>query len=122
MDYSTDATCAVTHRTETIEEKPNLTTVDKFYLEVAKTRSRTPRLMLRRLDMAIEPRMIVGGAAAFALVGGVLWGSALVMSSGPEKVTSGTVEISMDERAWMVEVHDLAPASSDNNNRTAANR
>lgn len=70
--------------------------------------------------MVIESRMIVGGAAAFALVGAVLWGSAMLLNSEPAQVSSGTVEISsVDDKAWMVEVQDLGPSPLENN-RTAA--
>lgn len=68
--------------------------------------------------MVIESRTIVGGAAAFALVGAVLWASAMLMS--PPKEERGTVEVvSMDEKAWKVEVQDLGPSDAQ---RTAANR
>jgi hypothetical protein len=73
--------------------------------------------------MAIESRMIVGGAAAFALVGAVLWGSTVLLTSPPPaaQVSRGTVEISsVDEKAWMVEVQDAGPVTQQN--RTAANR
>lgn len=73
--------------------------------------------------MTIESRTIVGGAAAFALVGAVMWGSAMLLTSPPsaEQVSRGTVEISSaDEKAWMVEVQDAGPVSQQN--RTAATR
>jgi hypothetical protein len=72
--------------------------------------------------MTIESRTIVGGAAAFALVGAVLWGSTVLLtSSTDEQVSRGTVEISaVDEKAWMVEVQDVGPVSQQN--RTAATR
>jgi hypothetical protein len=72
--------------------------------------------------MAIESRTIVGGAAAFALVGAVLWGSTVLLTSQPAAQASrGTVEISsVDEKAWMVEVQDVGPVVKEN--RTAANR
>lgn len=71
--------------------------------------------------MVIEPRMIVGGAAAFALVGAVLWGSAVFLVPTPELVSAGTVEISsVDDKAWRVEVEDLAPSVQ--KNQIAANR
>ena len=70
--------------------------------------------------MVIESRMIVGGAAAFALVGAVLWGSTM-LSTPAQQASSGTVEISsVDEKAWMVEVQDMGPSPM--NNKTAANR
>lgn len=73
--------------------------------------------------MAIESRTIVGGAAAFALVGAVLWGSTVLLTSPPPaaQASRGTVEISsVDEKAWMVEVQDMGPVTQ--TNRTAANR
>ena len=73
--------------------------------------------------MTIESRTIVGGAAAFALVGAVLWGSTMLMTSPPpaERISQGTVEISsVGDKAWMVEVQDAGPVSQQN--RTAANR
>lgn len=73
------------------------------------------------LVMVIEPRMIVGGAAAFALVGAVLWGSAVLLTPAPVQVSNGTVEISpVDDKAWMVEVQDLGPSPMEKT-RTAAN-
>lgn len=72
--------------------------------------------------MVIESRTIVGGAAAFALVGAVLWGSAILLDPQPAHVSAGRVEVSsVGEKAWMVEVQDLAPITSEKN-RTAANR
>jgi hypothetical protein len=71
----------------------------------------------------VEPKMIVGGAAAFALVGAAFWGATFLMPATPSQADAGTVEISMEDKAWMVEVHDLAPSSSTENlNRTAAAR
>lgn len=65
--------------------------------------------------MMIESRTIVGGAAAFALVGAVLWASAVLLN--PPQEERATVEVtSMEEKAWKVEVQDLAPAEQ----RTAA--
>lgn len=70
--------------------------------------------------MVIESRTIVGGAAAFALVGAVLWGSTILLDPQPAPVSAGSVEISsVGEKAWMVEVQDLAPTEK---NRTAASR
>jgi hypothetical protein len=70
--------------------------------------------------MVIESRMIVGGAAAFALVGAVLWGSTMLLES-PAQVRAGSVEISpVEDKAWMVEVQDMGPSPL--NNKTAANR
>jgi hypothetical protein len=72
--------------------------------------------------MTIESRTIVGGAAAFALVGAVMWGSAMLLTSPPaEQISRGTVEIApTDEKAWMVDVQDVGPVSQQN--RTAATR
>lgn len=71
--------------------------------------------------MVIESRMIVGGAAAFALVGAVLWGSTMLLGTPAQQTSSGTVEISsVDDKAWMVEVQDMGPSPM--NNKTAANR
>jgi hypothetical protein len=72
--------------------------------------------------MGIEAKTIVGGAAAFALVGAVLWGSTLLLNPAPAQVSSGTVEISsVDDKAWMVDVQDVGPSPLQNN-QTAANR
>ena len=72
--------------------------------------------------MVIESRTIVGAAGAFALVGAVLWGSAVLLTPAPVEVSTGTVEISpVDDKAWMVEVQDLGPSPMEKN-RTAANR
>lgn len=73
--------------------------------------------------MTIESRTIVGGAAAFALVGAVLWGSTVLLDPEPQaRESAGSVEISsVGEKAWMVEVQDLAPTAPEKN-RTAANR
>jgi hypothetical protein len=69
--------------------------------------------------MVIESRMIVGGAAAFALVGAVLWGSTMLLEQPPQ-VSAGSVEISaVEDKAWMVEVQDMGPSPL--NNKTAAN-
>lgn len=73
--------------------------------------------------MTIDSRTIVGGAAAFALVGAVLWGSAMLVPSAPsaDSVSRGTVEISpVGEKAWTVEVQDAGPISQ--KNRTVAAR
>ena len=71
--------------------------------------------------MVIESRMIVGGAAAFALVGAVLWGSTMLLNQPAQQVSSGSVEISsVEDKAWMVEVQDMGPSPL--NNTTAANR
>lgn len=59
--------------------------------------------------MVIESRTIVGAAGAFALVGAVLWGGAVMLQ--PPAKEPGTVEIQqIDERAWAVEVKDLGAA------------
>jgi hypothetical protein len=72
--------------------------------------------------MVIEAKTIVGGAAAFALVGAVLWGSTLLLNPGATQVSSGTVEISsVDDKAWMVDVQDVGPSPLQNN-QAAANR
>jgi len=56
------------------------------------------------------------------LVGAVLWGSAILLDPQPAHVSAGRVEVSsVGEKAWMVEVQDLAPITSEKN-RTAANR
>jgi hypothetical protein len=57
--------------------------------------------------MVIESRTIVGAAGAFALVGAVLWGSAVVLEPPPRPET-GSVEVrQIEERSWAVEVKDL---------------
>ena len=73
--------------------------------------------------MVIESRTIVGAAAAFALVGAALWGSALLFEA-PEKDSTGSVEIAqVPERSWAVEVKDLGAAEVPAEEmRTAANR
>ena len=59
--------------------------------------------------MKIDSRMIVSGAAAFALAGAVLWGSAVVLTS-PPAAQGAVVEVSaLDEKAWMVDVQDIHP-------------
>jgi hypothetical protein len=58
--------------------------------------------------MVIESRTIVGVAGAFALVGAVLWGSALMMEAPVSSQDSGTVEVrQIEERSWAVEVTNL---------------
>lgn len=71
--------------------------------------------------MTIDSRTIVGGAAAFALVGAVLWGSAMLLTSpSAAQISRGTVEVSaVEEKAWMVDVQDIGPIGQ--HNRTAAN-
>jgi hypothetical protein len=56
--------------------------------------------------MVIESRMIVGGAAALAVVGGVLWLSTAIL--GIDKTTRGQVEVEqLQEPAWAVEIKEL---------------
>lgn len=73
--------------------------------------------------MMIESRTIVGAAAAFALVGAALWGSALLFEA-PENGGTGSVEVAqVPERSWAVEVKDLgASEAQPEGMRTAANR
>lgn len=60
--------------------------------------------------MLIESRTIVGAAAAFALVGGVLWGATLLLEP---PTTRATVEVKqIEDRSWTVEVTDLGMADS----------
>lgn len=72
--------------------------------------------------MVIESRTIVGAAAAFALVGAALWGSALLFGA-PEKGAGSVEVVQVPERSWAVEIKDLGatevPAEA---TRTAANR
>lgn len=74
--------------------------------------------------MVIESRTIVGAAAAFALVGAALWGSALMFDApANEGAAAGSVEvIQIPERSWTVEVKDLGVADSSEATRTAAAR
>ena len=68
--------------------------------------------------MVIQARTIVCAAAAFALVGAVLWGSALMMAP-PKQV--GHIEISAaEEHGWTVDVQELDSATAQA--RTAATR
>lgn len=74
--------------------------------------------------MVIESRTIVGAAAAFALVGAALWGSAMLLEPPADRGHKGSVEIvQVPERSWTVEIKDLgttdAPVEAA---RTAANR
>lgn len=72
--------------------------------------------------MVIESRTIVGAAAAFALVGGVLWGSALLLEPPATNKAVGTVEVTqVPERSWAVEIKDLGATEAEPT-RTAANR
>ncbi len=61
--------------------------------------------------MVIESRTIVGAAGAFALVGAVLWGSALMLEPPANtnvNANAGTVEVrQLEERSWAVEVKEL---------------
>lgn len=68
--------------------------------------------------MIIESRTIVGAAGAFALVGAVLWGGAVMLQPPPKE--PGSVEIrQINERAWAVEVKDLGAVDA-SDARTAA--
>ncbi|MBL8270092.1 hypothetical protein [Steroidobacter sp.] len=68
--------------------------------------------------MAIKSQQIIGIAGAFALVGGVLWGSAALFSP-PDEVAS--VEIrQVAERSWAVEITDLGPIEPKPEKRTAS--
>ena len=72
--------------------------------------------------MLIQSRTIFGLAAAFTLVGGALWGSALLIEAPAKNAPAGTVEVVQmqeHERAWAVEVKELG---SETTARTAANR
>jgi hypothetical protein len=55
--------------------------------------------------MLIESRTVVGAAAAFAIVGAVLWGSTLMMSPPSN---DGQADARQDEQSWTVEVKDLS--------------
>jgi hypothetical protein len=74
--------------------------------------------------MVIESRTIVGAAAAFALVGAALWGSAMLLEPTPDPVEKGSVEVvQMSERSWAVEIKDLGTTEAPvEETRTAANR
>jgi hypothetical protein len=68
--------------------------------------------------MVIKSQTIVGIAGAFALVGGVLWGSAALVNS--QQKHQGKVEIvQVPERSWTVEIKDL---SAEEQSRTASAR
>jgi CheY-specific phosphatase CheX len=55
--------------------------------------------------MVIESRTIVGGAAAFALVGAIMWLSSSLFTPSAHQ---GSVEVTqLDERAWAVEIKEL---------------
>lgn len=67
--------------------------------------------------MLIESRTLVGMAAAFALVGAVLWGSALLFNPPP----SAQVEVQqLPGRSWAVEVKELGFDTSNQTTQTAA--
>jgi hypothetical protein len=70
--------------------------------------------------MVIESRTIVGAAAAFALVGGLLWGSSLLFS--PPTNTASVEVVQVPERSWAVEIKDLGAVEDPEPTRTAANR
>jgi hypothetical protein len=70
--------------------------------------------------MVIESRTIVGAAAAFALVGALLWASSLLFS--PQKDTASVEVVQIPERSWAVEIKDLGPIEDPQPTRTAANR
>lgn len=72
--------------------------------------------------MVIESRTIFGAATALALVGAVLWGSALLFAPPATQDPNGSVEIAqVPERAWSVEIRDLGAADAAEPVRTAAN-
>jgi hypothetical protein len=60
--------------------------------------------------MLIESRTIVGAAAAFALVGGALWGATMLFEPPQEQATVEITQI--EDRSWTVEVTDLGAADS----------
>ena len=70
--------------------------------------------------MVIESRTIVGAAAAFALVGGLLWASSLLFS--PPTNTASVEVVQVPERSWAVEIKDLGAVEDPQPTRTAANR
>ncbi len=73
--------------------------------------------------MVIESRTIVGAAGAFALVGAVLWGSALVLDAPAQNASRASVEVTqIAERSWAVEVKDLGALEAPEIARTAAAR
>lgn len=71
--------------------------------------------------MVIESRTIVGAAAAFALVGALLWASSLLFSP-PQKDTASVEIVQIPERSWAVEIKDLGAVEEPEPTRTAANR
>lgn len=67
--------------------------------------------------MLIQSRTLAGAAAALAMVGAVLWGSAFLMTPA----RSARVEIQqIQERSWNVEVKDLSFERASADVRTAA--
>jgi hypothetical protein len=75
--------------------------------------------------MVIESRTIVGAAAALAVVGGALWGTAMLIEPpAQQQSVAGSVEIvQVPERAWAVEIKDLGAVETPGPaTRTAANR
>jgi hypothetical protein len=55
----------------------------------------------------IQTKIIVGAAAAFALVGALLWGSSALLDP-PVAKHHGTVEVTqVDDKAWSVEVKSV---------------
>jgi hypothetical protein len=70
--------------------------------------------------MVIESRTIVGVAAAFALVGGLLWASAMLFSPPTDHASVEVVQV--PERSWAVEIKDLGAVEDSEPTRTAANR
>lgn len=72
--------------------------------------------------MVIQSRTIAGAAAALAIVGAALWGSAML--STPDE-QHGSVEVQqMPERSWAVEVKDIGeqPAPVDATKTAAVTR
>jgi len=68
--------------------------------------------------MLIQSRTIVGAAAALAVVGAALWGSAFLMTPPSH---SARVEVQqVQERSWAVEVKDLGFEQAAVDTKTAA--
>ena len=73
--------------------------------------------------MVIESRTIVGVAAAFTLVGGLLWASSMLFAPPAATQNHASVEIvQVPERSWAVEIKDLGAVEDQQPTRTAANR
>jgi hypothetical protein len=74
--------------------------------------------------MVIESRNVVGAAAALAIVGAALWGSASLMAPSTADKHSQVEIKQLDERAWSVEVKDVAfqPAQSQTQKTAAVTR